>query len=230
MHEDSKQNISNASNFIFCVDCVVFGYDAGKLKVLLIESDLPQYKRDLSLLGDLILQNEDLDDACYRMLRQRTGLSNVFIEQVKTFGSVNRHPLGRYISTAYFSLINLRDHQLKIQDHAMHWHPVSEITRLALDHYLILNTCLSALKKRIQEEPIIFNLLERKFSLRDLKLAHEQILGVEIDRRNFRKKFFANGLLSDENEMEKNVKHRPGRLYSFNFKAYERLGTKKFLL
>lgn len=228
MHDYSKQNISKASDFIFCVDCVVFGFDAGNLKVLLVESDLPHYKGELSLLGDKILQHEDLDDACYRILRQRTGLPNVFIEQVKTFGSVNRHPLGRYISTAYFSLINLKDHQLKIQDHGIHWYPVPEITRLALDHYLILNTCLSALKRRIQEEPIIFCLLEKKFSLRDLKLAYEQILGFEMDRRNFRKKFFSNGLLNDENEMEKNVKHRPGRLYSFNFKAYEKLGKKKF--
>ncbi len=229
MNDNPKPHTTNGFDFAFSVDCVIFGYDAGMLKVLLIESDLPQFKGQWSLLGDLLRPDEDLDDASYRVLKQRTGLSDMFLEQVKTFGAVNRHPLGRVITTAYLSLINVKDHQLKIHDNALHWHAVSDIKKLAFDHSLILETCLSVLKRKIQEEPIIFNLLEKKFSLRDLKLVYEQILGVELDRRNFRKRLFATGLLRDENEMEKNVKHRPGKLYSFNSRAYEQIKKKTFV-
>jgi 8-oxo-dGTP diphosphatase len=94
---------------------------------------------------------------------------------------------------------------------------------------MILDTCLSVLQRKIQEEPIIFNLLEKKFSLRDLQHVFEQILGMEFDRRNFRKKLFTTGLLTDENEMEQQVRHRPGKLYSFNRKAYEQIKRKTFV-
>jgi 8-oxo-dGTP diphosphatase len=153
----------------------------------------------------------------------------MFLEQVKTFGAVDRHPAGRVITVAYLSLVNVKDHQLKITNNALHWHAVSDIKEMAFDHKLILDTCVSALQRKIQEEPIIFNLLEDKFSLRDLQHVFEQILGVEFDRRNFRKKLFTTGLLTDENEMEKQVRHRPGKLYSFNRKVYEQMKRKTFV-
>jgi 8-oxo-dGTP diphosphatase len=92
---------------------------------------------------------------------------------------------------------------------------------MAFDHKLILDSCLATLRKKIQEEPIIFNLLEKKFSLRELQQLFEEILGKEFDRRNFRKKLFTTGVLIDENEMEVDVHHRPGKLYSFNKEAYK---------
>lgn len=236
MQELAKPNINTTPlelmpdfQFALSVDCVILGYDEGVLKVLLIESDLPTYKGQWSLLGDLLRPEEDLDSVSYRVLRERTGLTDMFLEQVKTFGAVDRHPAGRVITVAYLALVNVKDHQLKITDNALHWHAVSDIKTMAFDHKLILDTCVAALQRKIQEEPIIFNLLEDKFSLRDLQHVFEQILGVEFDRRNFRKKLFTTGLLTDENEMEKQVRHRPGKLYSFNRKVYEQMKRKTFV-
>jgi 8-oxo-dGTP diphosphatase len=181
------------------------------------------------LLGDLVELDEDLDSASYRVLKDRTGLENVYLEQVHTFSSVGRHPAGRVVSTAYFSLVNARHHQLRQLANELHWHPVADIQEMAFDHMEILNTCLAALQKKIQEEPIIFNLLENKFSLRELQYLYEAILGVKLDRRNFRKKLFTTGLLVDVDEMEENVPHRPGKLYTFNHGRYSNMKKKTFV-
>jgi 8-oxo-dGTP diphosphatase len=198
------------------VDCVIFGFDKNELKVLLIKSDLEEFNNQWSLLGDLVRPEEDLDNASYRVLKDRTGLDDVYLEQVYTFGEVSRHPAGRVITTAYYSLINIKDHQLKLSQHELHWHPVNEIGTLAFDHKKILDTCLKRLQSKIEEHPIVFNLLPEKFSLRELQNLYEAILGVKMDRRNFRKKFFLMDWLEDMNELEQDVPHRPGKLYRFN--------------
>lgn len=198
------------------VDCVIFGFDNNELKVLLIKSDLEEFEDQWSLLGDLVRPDEDLDNASYRVLKGRTGLDDVYLEQVFTFGNVNRHPAGRVITSAYYSLVNIKDHQLKIAHNELHWHPVKDITTLAFDHKEILDTCLKRLQSKIEEHPIVFNLLPEKFSLRELQTLYESILGVKMDRRNFRKKFFLMDWLVDMNELEQDVPHRPGRLYKFN--------------
>ncbi len=215
--------------FAVSVDCVIFGYENNTLKVLLINCDLPEFKDQWSLLGDLVHPDEDLENAAYRILRERTGLENVFLEQVQTFGSINRHPAGRVITTAYFSLLNVRDHQLKLLNNDLHWHSLKDISCMAFDHKQILDTCYFTLQKKIQEEPIIFNLLANKFSLRELQVLYETILNVELDRRNFRKKLFTTNLLTDLEEMETNVPHRPGRLYSFNHRQYAEMKKKTFV-
>jgi hypothetical protein len=198
------------------VDCVIFGFDKNELKVLLIKSDLEEFKDQWSLLGDLVRPDENLDSASYRVLKHRTGLDDVYLEQVYTFGEVSRHPAGRVISTAYYSLINIKDHQPKLSDNELHWHPVNEISTLAFDHKTILDTCLERLQSKVEEHPIVFNLLPEKFSLRELQNLYEAILGVKMDRRNFRKKFFLMDWLEDMNELEQDVPHRPGKLYRFN--------------
>jgi len=198
------------------VDCVIFGFDNNELKVLLIKSDLEEFNNLWSLLGDLVNPDENLDDASYRVLKERTGLDDVYLEQVYSFGEVGRHPAGRVITTAYYSLINIKDHQLKLSHNELHWHPVNEISQLAFDHKTILETCLERLRSKIEEYPIVFNLLPEKFSLRELQNLYEAILGVKMDRRNFRKKFFMMDWLEDMNELEQDVPHRPGKLYRFN--------------
>lgn len=198
------------------VDCVIFGFDENELKVLLIKSDLEEFQDQWSLLGDLVSPDENLDSASYRVLKERTGLDDVYLEQVHTFGDVNRHPAGRVITTAWYSLINVKDHQLDLAHNELHWHPVNEITTLAFDHKKILDTCLKQLQSRIDEHPIVFNLLPEKFSLRELQSLYESIHGTKLDRRNFRKKFFLMDWLIDVNELEQDVPHRPGKLYRFN--------------
>jgi 8-oxo-dGTP diphosphatase len=217
-----QSEVENTNRIALSVDCIIFGFDEAKLKVLLIRSDLKKYAGKWSLLGDLVLPNEDLDAAAYRILKERTGLTDVYLEQVSTFGTVNRHPAGRVVTVAYCSLINVQHHKLNILDNELHWHDIKNVTDLAFDHQLIFDTCLKQLRKRVQEHPLGFNLLPKKFSLRDLQNLYEAILDIKMDRRNFRKKFFSMDLLIDLNEMEQGVPHRPGKLYKFNYEKYEK--------
>jgi 8-oxo-dGTP diphosphatase len=175
----------------------------------------------LTLLGDNVQSNEDLDTAAIRVLKQRTGMSDVYLEQVHTFSKPDRHPGGRVITTVYASLLNIKHHELLLHDNELKWHPVNQITEMAFDHSLILDTCTQWLRKRIQEHPLAFNLLPVKFSLRQLQNVYEAILNVKLDRRNFRKKVASTGFLCDTDEMETHVTHRPGKLYTFDFKLYD---------
>jgi 8-oxo-dGTP diphosphatase len=217
-----QAEVQNNYRIALSVDCVIFGFDENKLKVLLIRSDLKKYSGKWSLLGDLVALEEDVDTAAYRVLKKRTGLSDVYLEQVQTFGGLGRHPAGRVVTVAYCTLINIQHHKLKILDNELHWHDVQQVSDLAFDHQQIFDTCYQQLQKRIQEHPLGFNLLPKKFSLRDLQNLYEAILNLKMDRRNFRKKFFAMDFLIDTNEIEKDVPHRPGKLYKFNFDKYEK--------
>ena len=195
------------------VDCVIFGYAEKQLKVLLIKSDLKEFQDMWSLLGDLVRLDEDLEDAPYRVLRERTGLADVYLQQVHTFGRVDRHPSGRVITTAYYSLIDIKKYKVQVAENELHWHSISDIDQLAFDHKLILETCLNQLREHIMEHPVVFNLLQEKFSLRELQDLYEAILGVPLDRRNFRKRIMLKNWLVDLNQMEEDVPHRPGKLY-----------------
>ncbi len=217
-----QSEVQSSNRIGLSVDCVIFGFDENKLKVLLIRSDLKKFQHKWSLLGDIVSPNEDLDEAAYRILKKRTGLNDVYLEQVHTFGAVRRHPVGRVVTVAYCSLINIHHHKLNILDNELHWHDVRQVIDLAFDHQQIFDTCYQRLKKRIQEHPLGFNLLPKKFTLRDLQNLYEAILNTKMDRRNFRKKIFTMDILVDLNEIENNVPHRPGKLYKFNFSKYEK--------
>ena len=222
-----QSEVENTNKIALSVDCVIFGFDENKLKVLLIRSDLKKYSGKWSLLGDLVLPKEDLNASAYRILKDRTGLSDVYLEQVHTFGGVNRHPAGRVVTVTYYSLINVQHHKINILDNELHWHDVNNVADLAFDHQQIFDNCLAQLQKRVQEHPLGFNLLPKKFSLRELQNLYEAILNLKMDRRNFRKKFFAMDLLIDLKEMEHDVPHRPGKLYKFNYEKFEKR-TKKW--
>lgn len=217
-----QTEVKSINRIALSVDCVIFGFDENKLKVLLIRSDLKKFQDKWSLLGDLVDPKEELDSAASRILKQRTGLDNVYMEQVKTFGRVDRHPAGRVVTVAYYSLINIQNHKLKILDNELHWHDVHDITEMAFDHKEILDASFEQLQRRVQEHPLAFSLLPKKFSLRELQNVYEAILNTKMDRRNFRKKFFAMDFLVDINEMEQEVPHRPGKLYNFNYSKYEK--------
>jgi 8-oxo-dGTP diphosphatase len=211
------------------VDCVIFGFDGNELKVLMIRSDMEQFEGRWSLLGDLVHRNEDLDEAAYRILKERTGMSDVYLEQVRTFGDVNRHPAARVVTIAYCSLINIQQHRLEKHDNELQWLKVSMGLAMAFDHQRILTACHEWLQKRVQEHPLGFSLLPQKFSLRELQNLYESILEVKLDRRNFRKKFFSMDLLEDTNEYEYDVPHRPGKLYKFNYEKYLSKERRKFM-
>ncbi len=220
--KDSRSLVASYPAIPITADCVIFGFEENELKVLLIRSDLKQYEGKWSLLGDIVYETEDLETAAYRVLTERTGMEDVFLEQVKSFGCPNRHPGGRVVTIAYCSLLNIQHHQFKIHDNELHWHNIDHLTDMAFDHKEIVDECYHWLQKRIQEHPLGFNLLPEKFSLRELQNLYEAILGLTLDRRNFRKKFFAMDFLIDVNEYEHDVPHRPGKLYKFDFDKYEK--------
>lgn len=227
---DPKKLVNEYPTVPISVDCAIFGFEENELKVLLIRSDLKHFEGKWSLLGDIIKATEELDAAAYRILSERTGMSDVFLEQVKTFGGLDRHPGGRVFTIAYCSLLNIRHHELKIYANELHWHNVKGLCNMAFDHQEIVDECYRWLQKRIQEHPLAFNLLPEKFSLRELQNLYEAILGVELDRRNFRKKFFSMDFLIDLEEFEEDVPHRPGKLYKFDFEKYEKNKRKWFAI
>lgn len=205
------------------VDCVIFGYDQEGLKILLVECNLPPYQGTWSLLGDFVLQDEDLDEAAQRVLKRYTGLHQIYLEQVGSFGQKGRHPLGRVVTTAYYSLMKISDYcpdgstnGLKVS-----WLPVDRLPRLAFDHEKILETCHLRLQKSVRERPIGFELLPRQFTLSQLRTLYEIVLGLELDKRNFRRKLRSLDLLIDTGEVQSDVSHRPAKLFTFDYSKYD---------
>lgn len=209
------------------VDNVIFGFDGQDLKVLLIKRGEIPYMDNWALPGHFVKSEEDVDKAAERILEELTGLKNVYLEQVKTFGAAKRHPMGRVLTVAYYSLINIDSYQVRpafIAQKAT-WHKVSDVKKktLAFDHNTILEACIEQLKLRVRQQPIGFELLPDKFTLTQLKQLYESILKKELDKRNFRKKILSMKILIDLKESQEGVAHRPAKLYQFNSERYNRL-------
>lgn len=214
----------------FSVDNIIFGFDEEGLKVLLIKRGMIPYQDHWALPGDLVYPNEDLETAAGRILEELTGLRDVFLEQVRAFGSVDRHPLGRVITVAYYSLIRINRYRVTPASFARKakWHPVEQIKDLAFDHNEILQTCLDRLRQHVRTRPIGFELLPQKFTLTELQHLYESVLDVPLDKRNFRKKIISTELLIDLDEYQSNVAHRPAKLYSFNREKYDKLNAEGY--
>ena len=212
------------------VDCVVFGFDDGELKVLLIERGQDPFKGRWALPGGFVRVEETVDDAARRELVEETGLKNVFLEQLYTFGTVNRDPRERVVSVAYYALVKLSDHRAKAATDAANaeWFLVSKVPALAFDHAGILGTALARLKGKVRYEPIGFELLPPKFTLSQLQHLYEAVLATDLDKRNFRKKVLGFGLLVPLKQTQMTGRHRPAQLFSFDAVKYEKLKKRGF--
>ncbi len=212
------------------VDGVVFGFDEGELKVLLIQRGLEPFKGRWALPGGFVRVDETLDEAARRELAEEAGLKNVFLEQLYTFGAGRRDPRERVVSVAYYALVKLSAHRAKAATDAAHaeWFPVSKVPRLAFDHAEILATALARLKGKVRYQPIGFELLPPKFTLSQLQHLYEAVLGTDMDKRNFRKKVLGFGLLVPLRETQMAGRHRPAQLFSFNADKYEKLKRRGF--
>jgi len=213
---------------VVSIDCAIFGFEQGELKVLLLNTRHPSGAEQWVLPADPLLPDEDLDQACYRIVKTATGLERFFVQQVGAFGKKNNHPSGRIVSAVHYALVNMRDPNLKLLENGLDWRSVAWEHLINPEHKTMLDTCLHALRTKIQQEPAVFGLLPEKFSLRELQQVFECILGTEFDRRNFRKKLFATRLLRDEQQMENQVRHRPGKLYSLDHTAYAQFNRQFF--
>ena len=212
------------------MDGVVFGFDESELKVLLIQRGLEPFKGKWALPGGFVRVDETLDDAARRELVEETGLANVFLEQLYTFGTVKRDPRERVVSVAYYALVKLSDHKAKAATDAAEakWFPFSELPKLAFDHADIVALALIRLQGKVRYQPIGFELLPPKFTLSDLQHLYEAILGAELDKRNFRKKVLGFGLLVPLNEIQMSGRHRPAQLFRFDADKYEKLKKRGF--
>jgi len=212
------------------VDCVVFGFDGGALRVLLIERGLEPFKGRWALPGGFVRVDETIDDAARRELAEETGLKNVFLEQLYTFGAINRDPRERVVSVAYYALVKLSDHRAKAATDAANaeWFTISKAPKLAFDHADILATALARLKGKVRYQPIGFELLPPKFTLSELQHLYEAVLETDLDKRNFRKKVLGFGLLIPLKETRMAGRHRPAQLFRFNADKYEKLNKRGF--
>lgn len=212
------------------VDCVVFGLDEAELKVLLIERGLEPFKGRWALPGGFVRVNETTDQAARRELEEETGLKNVFLEQLYTFGAVDRDPRERVVSVAHFALVKLSDHRALAATDAANaeWFPISKVPKLAFDHAEILAVALERLKGKVRYEPIGFELLPPKFTLSQLQHLYEAVLGTELDKRNFRKKVLGFDLLVPLKETLMTGRHRPAQLFQFDTEKYGKLKKRGF--
>ena len=212
------------------VDCVVFGFDEGDLKVLLIRRDVEPFRGKWALPGGFVRIDESVEEAARRELREETGMERLYLEQLYTFGDVNRDPRGRVITVAYYALVKLADHRVRATTDASSaaWFAVSEVATLAFDHNRIIDVALARLKGKVRYQPIGFELLPVKFTLSQLQHLYEAILETTLDKRNFRKKILSHGLLIELDEIEQDVAHRAARLYKFDDRKYRQLVRRGF--
>ena len=215
----------------FSIDCVIFGFDDGELKILLIERNEAPFNGWKAIPGNLVYDNENIDQAAERILYELTGLKNVYLEQFQTFGDINRHPQGRVITVAYYSIIKRTDsglHPVTSFAKKAFWWPTDSIPKLSFDHNKIVERALEQIKHKISFEPIGFELLPPKFTLTQLQHVYESILQKQIDKRNFRKKILSFGFLKEYAKKQTGVSHRAAKLYRFDKNKYELLRKKGF--
>jgi ADP-ribose pyrophosphatase YjhB (NUDIX family) len=212
------------------VDCVVFGFDENELKVLLIQRGLEPFKGRWAFPGGFVRVDETVDDAARRELVEETGLKGIFLEQLYTFGEIDRDPRDRVVSVAYYALVKLSDHRAKAATDAANaeWFPISKVPKLAFDHAEILETALARLKSKVRYEPIGFELLPPKFTLSQLQQLYEAVLESDLDKRNFRKKVLSLDLLVPLKETQMAGRHRPAQLFEFDAEKYEKLKKRGF--
>lgn len=213
------------------VDCVIFGLDQDDLKVMLIQRDLEPFAGRWALPGGFVHIDETLEEAAQRELAEETGITDVFLEQLYTFGDVDRDPRERVVSVAYYALVNLDEHTIKASSDARDaaWFPITDMPPLAFDHDRIFDAALKRLKGKISYQPIGFELLPSKFTLSQLQKLYEIILEKSLDKRNFRKKILNMNILKELDEIQQDVSHRAARLYCFDENKYRRMVKKGFL-
>lgn len=212
------------------IDCVIFGFQDGSLEVLLVKHAIGIRKGEWGLPGGWIKKEEGIDEAAHRLLKDLTGLHHIFLEQLRAFGKPDRFPMERIITVGYYALINKEKYDLKAGYTAseVKWINIKKIPSLIYDHNEILQFSLSQLRRRVRQAPIGFNLLPEKFTLLQLMKLYEEILGVAMDKPNFRRKFLRMKLLVDQNEKQKDVSHRAAKLYRFDNDIYKKLTEKGF--
>ena len=215
------QYYSEHSQVWVSVDCIVFGFEDNKLKLLIGRRHMDPGRGEWSLYGGFVKNDESLEDAANRVLQDLTGLNKIYMKQVGAFGAIDRDPGERVISVAYCALINVKDYDDKLRkEHGLQWVNIDELPKLYSDHNIMVQKAITMLQRRINTEPLSFNLLPDLFTLTQLQHVYEAILGEEIDKRNFRKRIKQIDFIEKTELIDKLTSKRGAALYRFNKKMY----------
>ncbi len=213
------------------VDAVVFGYDAEEgVSVLLIKRKFEPFQMSWALPGGLVKEDESLEDAVRRELREESGVDVSYLEQLYSFGKPDRDPRNRVVSITYYGLVRPKDYQLSAQTDAedVAWFNINKLPKLAFDHKQIVDVAIKRLRGKLAYEPVGFELLDKKFPFSDLEKLYQTLLGKELDRRNFKKRIVSYGFLEElEESMQRSV-GRPAKLFQFNKRKYFELKEKGY--
>lgn len=213
---------SQYPKFHVAVDCIIFSFEDGKLKVLLQRRPFEPRQGEWSLMGGFVKRDEDIDDAAKRILEQLTGIHNIYMRQVGAFGSVNRDSGDRVISIAYFALLDIdRVNKDLNHENSAHWEDISDLPPILFDHTEMIQAALKKLRTLISRRPIGFQLLPPNFTLTQLQQLYEAILDYKIDKRNFRKRVSELPFIEKTQGIDKSNSKRGAALYRFNEYAYQ---------
>lgn len=212
------------------MDCVIFGFDGERLQVLLVERGIEPYKGRWAFPGGFLKMDETAEEGALRELREETGLERAYIQQFHTFSDPHRDPRERVITIAYYALVKIQEVHGGDDAASARWFPLSEIPSLAFDHDYVLRMATQRLREEIHFQPVGFELLPEKFTLKELQALYEAILGISFDRRNFAKKMLHLEILTELDETIWPTPKREAKLYRFNPDKYEELKQKGFRL
>ena len=209
------------SKVLVSVDCIIFGFDEGQLRILVGKRQMDPGRGEWSLYGGFVNSDESIDDAANRVILSLTGLRNLYIRQVGAFGSVDRDPGERVISIAYYALINVKDYDKSLQEqHGVEWINIEDMPMLYSDHNEMVSRAIKMMRQKISCEPIGFNLLPSLFTLTQLQKLYEAVMGEVVDKRNFRKRIKDMDFIEKTELIDKESSKRGASLYRFNRRAY----------
>lgn len=224
MSNENKDFYAPQDKMYVATDCIIFGFEDGRLKLLVFKRRVEPLMGEWSLIGSFVKLNEDVDEAAQRVLEEITGLKNIFMEQLKSYGAANRDPGYRCVSIGQYALIRINDYDRElVEKHGAHWYDIDDLPDLVLDHNQMVIDALEKLKQKARYQPLGFELLPEKFTIPQLQQLYEAIYQKELDARNFRKKALSNNVLIKLEEKDKTSSRRGAFLYKFDDKTYQRL-------
>ena len=217
-----EQFYNDHDRLLVSVDCIVFGFDEGELRVLMGKRKMDPGRGQWSLYGGFVGANESVNDAARRVLYALTGLKDLYMKQVGAYGDVDRDPGARVISISYYSMINVADYdQAQQQEHDVAWVNIEQLPEMYSDHRKMVLKARRMMQEKISHEPIGFNLLPELFTLSQLQQEYEAVNGEEVDKRNFRKRIKEMDFIEKTDQIDKLTSKRGAYLYRFNEKAYK---------
>lgn len=220
----TKQNYSEHPKFHVALDCIIFGFDKGELKLLIHKRRFEPFMGHWSLFGGFLQKGESLENAASRILNELTGLEKIYMEELQTYGEIERDPAGRVISVAYFSLIPAHRYLEEYsKQYGATWVSLKDLPKLIMDHDIMVEKGLRRLRRRASSQPIGFELLPKEFTIPQLQTLYEAIYQSKLDKRNFRKKILSMDVLIKLEEKDKSTSRKGAFLYRFDKKRYKKL-------